>query len=289
MLLHPAISMGQVGGISLDHVDGEISSGTLMSGVPIVFHLRITQDFPGTVDGSSNGFEIYSPDGAQWQPHFYADTTIGHFPIPFDTVIDSTYYGRWVDPPALAPLVWNGSDPQIYDGGIFVQNFPTHPVGWPISSDTDTIGFTGFLQQTGTGIVNGFDELGWTLTIDSFTQSSVGKTICLDSAWFPPSGRWVWSRISPDTNVFPSWDGPHCFEIVASCCVGMRGNTNFDFFDQIDITDLTYLVAWMFGSGAAPPRMLEADVNGDAIQDIADLTYLVAYRFAGGPSPAACP
>ncbi len=78
-------------------------------------------------------------------------------------------------------------------------------------------------------------------------------------------------------------------DILASvgCCIGIRGNVN-DLAD-VDIADLTYLVAFMFKGGPAPPCYDEGNVNGLADIDIADLTYLVNYMFKSGPAPVACP
>ncbi len=75
----------------------------------------------------------------------------------------------------------------------------------------------------------------------------------------------------------------------ACCCVGLRGNINGDSLDNIDISDLTSLVGYMFKGGANPPCPNETNVNGDGSQDIADLTYLVSFMFKSGPDPAACP
>ncbi|MEW5994065.1 MAG: hypothetical protein AB1744_06680 [Candidatus Zixiibacteriota bacterium] len=59
------------------------------------------------------------------------------------------------------------------------------------------------------------------------------------------------------------------------------------------MADLTYLVAYLFQGGAAPPCIEEANVDGiigpGGPIDVADLTYLVAYLFQGGPAPAPCP
>ena len=70
---------------------------------------------------------------------------------------------------------------------------------------------------------------------------------------------------------------------------GTRGNVNGSPCDDVDISDLTYLVEWMFSGGPDPLSMLEADVNGNGPVDISDLTYLVAWLFGGGPDPAGCP
>ena len=75
-----------------------------------------------------------------------------------------------------------------------------------------------------------------------------------------------------------------------SCCIGIRGNIDGDPLESIDITDLIYLVSYMFQSGPEPPCLKEANVDGDIFEtvDIADLVYLVAYMFSGGPAPAVC-
>ncbi|MFH1374377.1 MAG: dockerin type I domain-containing protein [bacterium] len=56
----------------------------------------------------------------------------------------------------------------------------------------------------------------------------------------------------------------------------------------IDVGDLTYLVAYLFQGGPAPPCPEEGDVDGSGGIDVGDLTYLVAYLFLGGPAPPPC-
>ena len=79
----------------------------------------------------------------------------------------------------------------------------------------------------------------------------------------------------------------------ATCCVGpMRGNVDDDAGDVIDISDLVYLVDYMFTGGPAPTCWSEANVDGvgnDDALDISDLVYLVDYMFTGGPPPPSCP
>ncbi|HWR82567.1 MAG TPA: FG-GAP-like repeat-containing protein [Candidatus Deferrimicrobium sp.] len=57
----------------------------------------------------------------------------------------------------------------------------------------------------------------------------------------------------------------------------------------VDVADLTYLVAYLFQGGAAPPILAAANVDGingpGGPVDVADLTYLVAYLFQGGQAP----
>ena len=58
---------------------------------------------------------------------------------------------------------------------------------------------------------------------------------------------------------------------------------------MVDISDLVYLVDFMFSGGAAPICLLEANVDGLGDLDISDLVYLVDYMFTDGPAPTACP
>jgi len=77
-----------------------------------------------------------------------------------------------------------------------------------------------------------------------------------------------------------------------SCCMPpIRGNVDYDLGDVIDISDLVYLVDYMFTGGQAPVCIEEADMDctgGATPIDIADLVYLVDYMFNQGPVPCRC-
>ncbi len=96
---------------------------------------------------------------------------------------------------------------------------------------------------------------------------------------------WSSSRFSPEF-VSGSLDIQ-----LGSCCLGDRGNINGSEDDIIDVSDLVYMVKWMFHEGPGPICMEEVNVNGsaDEIVDVSDLVYLVKYMFNGGPPPATCP
>ncbi|MDH4158432.1 MAG: hypothetical protein OEW00_14270, partial [candidate division Zixibacteria bacterium] len=79
------------------------------------------------------------------------------------------------------------------------------------------------------------------------------------------------------------------------CCQGVRGNANGDPDGKVNISDVSYLLAYMFGipSGPPPPCPQEGNANGDPDEktNISDVSYLLAYLFGipSGPPPPSCP
>jgi hypothetical protein len=79
---------------------------------------------------------------------------------------------------------------------------------------------------------------------------------------------------------------------VAGTCCGtdgtpIRGNVNM--IGGVNVSDVTYLVKFLFQSGPPPPCLLEADPNATNSRNVADVTYLVKFLFQSGPAPLACP
>ncbi len=58
---------------------------------------------------------------------------------------------------------------------------------------------------------------------------------------------------------------------------------------DVNIADVTYLVAYMFTGGPVPVPYLAGDCDNDGQVNVADITWLVAYLFYGGPAPCAQP
>ena len=72
------------------------------------------------------------------------------------------------------------------------------------------------------------------------------------------------------------------------CCVGNRGDCNFDGTDA-NILDLTFVVDRIFRGGPPAVCPQEADLNSDGTtSNILDLTYLVDRIFRGGPPAGPC-
>ena len=84
-------------------------------------------------------------------------------------------------------------------------------------------------------------------------------------------------------------------QIRLYCCEEVRGNANGDEGEIVNISDITFLIDYLFGIplGPAPACPEEGNANGDTEENIniSDITYLVGYLFGmpTGPAPPACP
>ncbi len=142
---------------------------TIQCGLPVTFNVRMNNTTGDPIHGSTNGFRLYSPDGAEWE-------------IPtYDAV---------------------GGLDAYYDGGV-------HVVGLGVDGVSDDTIAIGGMQISAGGIPNGYDGVILTITTEINSDDS-GKTICLDSTYFPPAGPWIWAL--PDTTIVPEWGGPYCYQ-----------------------------------------------------------------------------
>ncbi len=82
---------------------------------------------------------------------------------------------------------------------------------------------------------------------------------------------------------------------VCDCCEGIRGNANGDADDKAAISDVSYLLAYLYGipGGPAPRCWEEGNVNGDPDEriNISDVSYMLNWMFGipSGPPPPDCP
>ncbi|HWR82433.1 MAG TPA: hypothetical protein VN285_03960 [Candidatus Deferrimicrobium sp.] len=89
------------------------------------------------------------------------------------------------------------------------------------------------------------------------------------------------------------WYIDHVAPLPFGCCL-TRGNVDgvIGPAGPPDVSDLTYLIAYLFVNGPEPPCIEEGNVDAvlgvDGPIDVADLTYLVAWLFQGGTPPPPC-
>lgn len=244
-------------GITVDSVAG-LQAGSLVGGstAEIQLRLKIDADIAGYLTGYSNGFRIYSPDGARW---------------------DTTFQ-------AYLPL-WPRGTPDGFD------NTALPKYGLDGAGD-DTLAFGGFVFFSDRGALPGYDEVAWSISVTpTQTLLNDGLTICLDTVTnFPPSNQWLWND-STLTSYYPTWDGPHCFTIVSEgCCDGVTGNVNNDPGNVVNLSDLTVMVNHLFVTFTPLGCRSEANTTGDSGCNLTltDLTTLVNYLFVTFQPPANC-
>lgn len=238
--------------IHLDHVDGSYLPGTISSQGTITFHIRYENrnSFQGELRGATNGFKLYSPNGARWSPpvaeeaipladYFDLLHTIGYL-SPTGSFADTVYLN-------LIRLAAPGFEP----------------------------GFDETILKISTSVASGY--VGRTLCIDS-------------ASYLMPSGFWLWSFGAEHGSLMPEWGGPYCFTIDTSGCCQMVGDVNHDGSPVITIDDLVYLASYMFQDGPPPICPAEANIDGDQenLIIITDLIYLVTFMFNDGPPPVPC-
>lgn len=56
---------------------------------------------------------------------------------------------------------------------------------------------------------------------------------------------------------------------------------------SIDISDVVYLISYIFSGGSAPNPLAAGDADCSGGVDISDVVYLIAYIFSGGEQPCA--
>ncbi|UCD94158.1 MAG: hypothetical protein JSU69_10395 [Candidatus Zixiibacteriota bacterium] len=140
--------------ITLDAVEGLDPSGKIIAGRNVKFIMRWTYRDSYPVVSFSNGFRVYSPDGATWQ-----------------SIVGDTMNIGW---------------PSVFDLGVYVGYNSAN------GSGADTVGFYG-AKIMAPGAVPPFDKQVWWIET-KVDAADVGKHLCVDSSTFnPPAGDWLWN------------------------------------------------------------------------------------------------
>ena len=103
-------------------------------------------------------------------------------------------------------------------------------------------------------------------------------TICIDSCFWPPSQRLLFSRQDHQT-LTPEHNLPYCFSLTYPTL----GDVNAD--GAVNVGDVVYLVNYLYREGNPPTPWEVADVNCDGVVNVGDVVFLVNYLFRGGEPP----
>jgi hypothetical protein len=145
--------------------------------------------------GATNGWVVYSTDGAVWDSTKLDTLAIG---VPGWTVRADLAIGFYpVDTPNVDIPGTEGTD-----SNGFVAN----------GAAPDTVGLS-LASSSSPHFENGFSKDAISITLKAINASHAGKHICLDSSIYSEAANaWLWGLTGGGSSI-PSWDGPHCFEL----------------------------------------------------------------------------
>ena len=216
---------------------------------PITFRLGVYNNSGFTFVSVRGFFEVYSTDGATWQPIEAAWNPAINWDSLFDASIISLEFSA----------NGSGADTAHFDSyNLFGLGFPTQSglIAWSITTELDA--------------------------------SDVGKNICLDSVKSSHGISWMWA-LDIGGHQIPTWNGPHCFTIELDCCQNIRGDVNSDGIDGniLDLTFLIDRI-FRGGPPAECALEADLNGDGVSA-NISDLSYLVDIVYRGGPPGVSCP
>jgi Secretion system C-terminal sorting domain len=263
MILSFGLANGQGGSIPLFSVVDIAPLGPDSIAVgPVAFTFQFMNGST-TVAAYSNGFKIYSTDGAVWGAPILPDsaTRVALFPE------------------------------MASSGGPFAGGFSADGTG------TDTVFFAGVAQGAGLGPT--LTRLPYQFTINPDAASS-GKHICIDSAWFPPGGDWLWVD---DVGYAPAWAGPYCYTVyfVPDQCPTITNNPLSASFNHCNLATIDFnasdleagAITFEFVSGPGGPASLNTSTGvwsySPTLADVGTTPTLVVRVTDAAHGPGGCP
>jgi hypothetical protein len=176
-LVNAQVSVG--GEVPLVNASGLYNDGGVDKigfGTSVTFDFAMDNNTGIDVHGSTNGFEIYTDNNAGY--------TLTVDVAKWETVM-------------AAP---------IYDGGQFVNFFGG-------GGNPDTVGFGGF-KIFGQGLLAGDVVQSISFTVDFGPESEGATQFCLDTAFYPPGGEWLWAMADASgRRAVCDWAGT-CWDLI---------------------------------------------------------------------------
>lgn len=210
-------------------------------------------------------------------PDWYGDTSV----VVLDLVAPSGGKGIWYADDTIYGDVWTLDQMDtlgLNNGG----NYREDDVDWdcekPGSGIHNNMNYNCKAGGTSMAVPLVSGTAALLLSRDSTLTVEMVYTILRESAVRLSDSMWLYEV--PDTAL--GYGRVDAFRAVLSIS---HGNVDNSISLLIDISDLVYIIDYMFKGGPPPfPSILLADVDCDGgVIDIEDLNYLVDYMFTGGP------
>ncbi len=220
------------------------------------YKMRIWIENEFKIYGMTTGFRIWSDDGALWK---YVPQAGGHGP---------TYASISVNPQSR---MWPIDEVFDMEKRLIVQENRMDMFG----ADSILIGGVALHKGLPYGPLE--HMLSWHFQVAGPVTSGSVATLCLDSAFLPPSAAFVFCDFGGYT-YRPEWSGQVCLPVKAIC-----GNVNGDL--NLNVGDAIYMLNTIFKNGPAMLPIQLCDVNCDDAVNVGDAVYLLNYIFKFGPEP----
>lgn len=242
------------------------------------------------ISGITRAMDFPTKDPIQTKPNAYSDVFVTKLSNSGTDLIYSTILGG-NEPDRLEGMAIDASGAAYVVGMTYSEDFPTlDPIQGDFSGAYD--GYVAKLNSAGNGLIfstylgGDASDYAYGVAVDAAGAAYIaGQT---GSANFPILNPYQGTLQGGDAFVMK-------FAPTPTCCAGIRGNANSDPEDKVNITDITYLVEYLFGVPGGPTTYCreEGNINGDPEEklNITDITYLTQYLFGvpAGPAPPACP
>ncbi|MBD3333778.1 T9SS type A sorting domain-containing protein [candidate division GN15 bacterium] len=160
--------------MELSNVTGLYGTDSILYNSSVTFDFTLNNTTGVVMEGTTNGFEIYTDNNAGYTLTVDEDK--------FTTV--------------MAPL---------FDLGQFINYFGG-------GANPDTVGFAG-VKLFSTGLAGGESLQPISFTVDIGGPETGATEFCVDSAWYPPGGDWLWAGADGGAYI-PSWGGPFCYDLI---------------------------------------------------------------------------
>lgn len=239
---------------------GEVEpADTIWAGAEHEFRVWLKNDVE--LGGMSLGFQIWSDDSASWT---WRSVPGGWGPGGPGTGLAciTVVAGSRMDPP---DSIWD------LNGLIIAEKNMDG-----ISPDTVQVGGISLSSR----LLPGPLEHMLSLHFAAHLADGAVRTICIDSAFIPPSGDFIFVDYDGDA-IAPEVFGARCWPIAPLC-----GDANNDY--QINIGDAVFIINYVFRNGPPPEPLESGEENCDGSVNVGDAVYLISYIFKNGAAPC-CP
>ena len=114
----------------------------------------------------------------------------------------------------------------------------------------------------------------------TYTYDALSQSHCLLHTDTLLTGTHYWK-----VKAYDKWGAPRWSNQIWSVYVNgsICGDANVD--KKVSVSDVVYLINYLFKGGPAPIPIQAADANGDGQVTVSDVVYLINYLFKGGPLP----